>query len=85
MKNSNNQAVSTEAEALVAGLPPLLTQDQAAIFFQVTTRTVRRWNRLGRLPSFKTTHSGSGRVLISRVAVARLLDQMRVRVAFEPR
>lgn len=64
------------ARSAVAGLAPLVTLEDAAAFFHVTTRTVRRWIRAGKLSACRTAPTGSGRVLIARADVERFLAEL---------
>jgi hypothetical protein len=58
-------------------LPPLVPLEGAAAFFHVTTRTFRRWCRSGRVRTLRTNPDGSGRVLIERTEMRRLIESMR--------
>lgn len=59
------------ARELVADLPALLSPDQAAEFWGVSTRTLRRWEAAGRLRVVRV-----GRVLrIPRTEIERLLEE----------
>lgn len=60
----------------IADLPPLVSKEQTAKFFDVGIRSISRWIRIKRLKSLKTSMSGSGRVLIPRLEIARLLMRM---------
>ena len=64
------------AESQVRRLKPLSTMDETAESFKVSPRTIRRWTRSGRLRALKTSPRQSGRVLIPRSEVARLLLDM---------
>lgn len=65
------------ASELVSHLPPLVPAKDAADFLGTTTRTLRRWVRVGRITVLRTDNAGSGRVLIPRSEIARLLASMR--------
>lgn len=61
-------------EDAVRDLPGLLDTDAAAEFLGVTTRTLARWARSGRLAVVRLTPGpGTGRVRIPRAEIARLL------------
>lgn len=61
-------------EDAVRDLPGLLDTDAAAAFLGVSTRTLARWARNGRLAVVRLTPGpGSGRVRVARAEVARLL------------
>lgn len=63
-------------EELVRELPALVPIARAAKFLNVSTRTLRRWSARGRLKVMRTSPGGSGRVLIRRDELARLLRIM---------
>ncbi len=69
-------------EDMVADLPKLVPVQVAAELFCVSTRTLRTWASDGRLRVFKTARGGSGRVLVPRVELVRVLTGMAVRVPF---
>jgi predicted site-specific integrase-resolvase len=77
--------VPPDVAATVAGLPAVVSLERTAAFFGVTVRTVRRWARKGRLRVSRTAPGGSGRVLIARVEIARLLVAMQEPLPFEGR
>lgn len=54
-------------------LPHFVTQEFAARYCGVHTRTVARWLKDGRLTATRTEKSGSGRVLIPSAGLRRLL------------
>ena len=61
---------------LVKDLPPLVPAKAAAAFLGVTTRTLRRWASTGRIRVMKTAAGGSGRVLVPRSEIERILEEM---------
>lgn len=61
---------------LVSDLPPLVSASVAAERLCVSTRTLRTYIRTGRLRAMRTSPGGSGRVLIAREELARLLASM---------
>ncbi len=61
---------------VLAGLPRLVTMDEAAGLLRVTRRTLQSWIRSGRLPACKSTPTRKGKVLIPRMAIERLLGEM---------
>lgn len=61
---------------LVKHLPPLVPEEEAAAFFKVSTKTVKRWRNLKRLSAVRTDRNGSGRVLYARTELARLVAEM---------
>ena len=67
----------------VALLKAMNTIAETAGFFRVDPRTIREWARQGKLKVFRTTMGGSGRVLIAKAEIARVLSSMRQRRAFE--
>lgn len=75
---NSNKSTPLPAWALdaVSELPPLVSANRTAKFFHVSVRTVSRWIRQGRINSLRTSESGSGRVLIPRLEIARLLTEM---------
>lgn len=73
---------AVRAADAVAGLPAMLTFSEVAGFLRISTRTVRRYVRSGRLTACRTAASGSGRVRVTREEVARLLVAMEVKVPF---
>lgn len=77
--------LDTTALAAVADLPPLVPLEDVATFFHVDARTVRRWARTGKLHTRRTAPGGSGRVLVARVEIARVLTTMDQPVAFDGR
>lgn len=66
-------SLTTDLTAAASDLPPLLTCQQAAVFARVCDRTIRRMIASGRLRAAKTSPGASGRVLIPRDALIRLL------------
>ncbi len=77
--------VSAEVAATVSALPALVSLEDTAAFFRVTSRTIRRWVRTGRLSVSRTAPGGSGRVLIAKVEIARLLATMNESTPYEQR
>lgn len=77
--------VEIDAEALeaVAALKSTNTIVEAAEFFRVNERTIREWVRQGRMKVFRTTSGGSGRLLVTKGEIARVLSSMRQRHAFD--
>jgi len=69
-------ALAPELEELVRDLPPLVPLKDAADFLNVTDRTLRRWAAAGRLRVLKTSAGGSGRVLVPRTELVRILGEM---------
>ena len=68
----------------IEGLPPLLSLRDFAEFFGITERTAREWARTpGKLRVHRTAQGGSGRVLILRAEVGRVLAEMRDPQLFE--
>jgi len=59
------------------GLPELATPKEVARHLQVHVQTVRRWIHDGRLATYRTSESGSGRVLIRRTEIERFLETLR--------
>ena len=68
---------------VVEHLPALVPAADAAGLLNVTTRTLRTWARSGRIRVFKTARGGSGRVLVPRDELARLLSAMLVSTPIE--
>lgn len=66
----------------VADLPALVPLEQLAGFLHVNVRTVRRWMREGKIRAYRTSPCGSGRVLVARAEVTRLLSELAVAVPF---
>lgn len=73
MKSDNADNFPQWVIDAIADLPPLVPAGQVAEFFHVTKRTLRRWIRVQRINAIRTSNSGSGRVLIPRHEMARLL------------
>lgn len=67
--NANDVAATT------VQLPPLLTCKEAAVHLRVSTRTIRRWAKSGRLNIGRTTAGRGGKLLIPRTEIARLLRE----------
>jgi excisionase family DNA binding protein len=70
---SNNEHLPDWALDAVSQLPALVPIKQAAGLLSVSVRTTRRWIRSERLLALRTSLSGSGRVLIPRLEIARFL------------
>lgn len=85
MKSKRKNDGGSEFPEAVEGLPALVPAALAAEFLSVTDRTIRRWSREGRIRTLRTTPSGSGRVLIPRVEILRLLGSMEEVPALPPR
>ena len=66
---------SIDVDALVAELPVMVSAKEAAEFLRVNPRTIRRWAESGRLRTMKLTPEGSGRVLVPRSEIRRLLGE----------
>ena len=66
----------SDIEEMVAELPVLVPLKVGADFIGVTDRTIRRWAASGRIKVLKTSSGGSGRVLIPRMEIVRILEQM---------
>ena len=73
----------TEALAAVEPLKATNTVAETAEFFRVDPRTIREWVRQGKLRVFRTTYGGSGRVIVTKAEIVRVLSEMRQRRAFE--
>jgi predicted site-specific integrase-resolvase len=83
--SQKSEPIDPEALAAVAELPPLVPLAKVAEFFGVAERTCREWARTpGKLRVVKTSPGGSGRVLVARTEVARLLSTMTQRQIFDP-
>ena len=81
---SRAEPIDPEALAAAAELPALVPLAKVAEFFGVSERTCREWARTpGKLKTIKTSPGGSGRVLVARTEVARLLTSMRQRHIFD--
>jgi excisionase family DNA binding protein len=63
---------------LTEGLPALVPAQRAADFLGVTDRTLRTWARRGRIRVLRTAKGGSGRVLVPRAELERVLELMLV-------
>lgn len=63
----------TIAATVADDLPSFVPAKQAADYLNVSTRTLRKWIRCGKLAAMRTAPSGSGRVLIARDEIARFL------------
>jgi excisionase family DNA binding protein len=74
--------IDPDIEDMVADLPKLVPVQVAADLLSVTTRTLRTWASDGRLRVFKTARGGSGRVLVPRAELVRVLSGMAMRVPF---
>ncbi len=63
-------------EDAIRDLPGLVSTDAAAEFLGVSTRTLARWARTGRLRTVRLTPGpGSGRVRVPRAELARLIAE----------
>ena len=67
---------TVDISALVEGLPKLVPAAKAGELLAVSTRTLRRWVNVGKIRALKTAPGGSGRVLIPRDEIKRILGQM---------
>jgi hypothetical protein len=65
-----------DPEEAVRDLPELVPAKRAAKFLNLTTRTLRNYRRNGRLGTMKSSPGKSGRVLIPKAEMRRLLVQM---------
>ena len=65
-----------DLEEMVRGLPVLVPLKAAGEFLGVTDRTIRRWAAGGRIRVLKTSAGGSGRVLLPRAEIVRILKEM---------
>ena len=65
-----------EAREILRDELPLIPQKRVAELLGVRTRTLRRWIALGRLRRARTTASGSGRSLIPKDDLIRMLAEM---------
>lgn len=66
----------SRSPSLLDGLPPILTLGEAAETLRVSRKTVSRWIAEGRLRAGRSAMGGSGRVLIARPELARLLGEL---------
>jgi hypothetical protein len=65
------------AKEVVSHLPCLVREADAAEALGVSVRTLRRWGAGGKIQRrLRTAPSGSGRVLIPRTELARLIARM---------
>lgn len=69
MKN----AKEWERELAASDLPPVIPWKKVADLAGVSLKSLARWRDEGRLRVLKTAAGGSGRVLVARTEVARLL------------
>ena len=69
MKNAKDW----DRELAEAGLPPVVPWKQVATLTGVSLKSLARWRDEGRLRVLRTAMQGSGRVLVERTEVARLL------------
>lgn len=63
------------AARAVKDLPALCTVAEAAKTFRCSTRNVRRWIAVGRLPSLRVVQADQSRVLIPRDAIESLIAE----------
>jgi acyl CoA:acetate/3-ketoacid CoA transferase alpha subunit len=74
MTTATQGTLAADLAAAAADLPSLLTRQQAATFAQVDVRTVSRWIASGRLQAAKSHPGKTGRVLVAKNALLRLLS-----------
>lgn len=60
-------------DAAVAGLPPLITTEEAVEVLRTTRRNLYRWLATGKIASVKHGFGGSSRVLIPKPALVKYL------------
>ncbi len=65
-----------DPSSMVEGLPALVPAQRAAEFLGVSTRTLRTWATRGRIRVLRTAKGGSGRVLVPRAELERVLGLM---------
>jgi excisionase family DNA binding protein len=63
-------------EQILEGLPPLLDLKETAAVLRCSTRSVRRRVEDGRLRALRTAEGGSGRLLVPKSELKRLLSTM---------
>ena len=76
LPHPDNHGVPVDISELVKDLPQLVPARQTATFLGVTDRTIRRWAATGRIRVMKTAAGGSGRVLVPRPEIERILEEM---------
>lgn len=62
--------------AALAGLPALVKEADVAKLLSVDQRTLRHWRADGRFKAVRTSPGGSGRVLVAKAEVGRLLASL---------
>lgn len=70
---TTQRRAATTAPVAAESLPALMTRRMIAEYLHVAERSVSRWIQEGRLPARRTTHAGSGRVLVRREDVLALI------------
>lgn len=60
----------------LGGLPPILTAAEAADVLRVSRKTVFRWIAAGRMRAGRSAMGGSGKLLIARSELERLLGEL---------
>lgn len=65
-------------EAAVAGLPAILTAQEAAKVLRTTKRTIYRWCAMGRIASVKRPGGEQAAVLIPKPALVAYLRSLEV-------
>ena len=71
-----NDDMLSQAREILRDEMPLISQTRAAALLCVKPRTMRRWIAQGRLRRARTSSSGSGRSLIPKDDLIRLLADM---------
>lgn len=61
---------------LLGDVPPVLTLAEFASFLRISKKTAARWIAEGRVKAGRSTVGGSGRVLVSRDELARVLGDL---------
>ncbi len=72
----SDPAVEADLVRFAAELPVMVPAKDVAGIFGVSRGTIRRWARIGKLATSRATPAGSGRTLVPRAEVLRLLRSM---------
>ena len=70
-------------ENALYNLPQYVTLSEAARLLRCSTKTLRRWIKRGRLRALRSSAVGSGKFLIEKSELVRLIKSMRVETPFD--